>query len=240
MFTAFAPTGVCETSRVNKLRVAAVPMVVLILAMTGCTTAEVAAPTPTPSRSNEAPTATPTPTPEPDLTAVLVSATELWLVDEHGETEARLSFHGEDPASFVDALGAAAGVDAVESTSPGGFEGAEFTTEHEWDGLRLSSPYSTACLPECLSVVLVVDGSHVAGIPIRTASGISVGDTIEEAQALGAKQTPGLLWAAEPEDPARIDSTTDPTGVVVLDLDEAGGEIVSFRAAPWFVSYGGI
>ncbi|KRB39027.1 hypothetical protein ASD93_03625 [Microbacterium sp. Root180] len=214
---------------------------VLVLGLTGCTATEVAAPSPTTSRSAEAPVATPTPTPttEPDLTAVVLSATELILVDEQGDTAALLDFHSADPAAFAEALSAAAGVDAVETTTPGGFEGAEFTTEYEWDGLLISRSYSDECLPQCQSVYLSVDGSHVAGIPIRTASGISVGDSLAEAQALGAQQTPNG-WAAEPEDPALIDSESNPTRIVVLNLDEADAAIASLLASGWFLSYGGI
>lgn len=171
---------------------------------------------------------------------MLVSATELTLVDEHGESAAGLDFRSQDPASFAAALSEAAGVNAVETTAPGGPEGAEFTTEYEWDGLLISRYYSNECLPECQVTYLSVDGSHVAGIPIRTASGISVGDTLDEAQALGAQQTPNLVWAAEPEDPALIDSESDPTRIVVLHVDEAGAEIASILAGGWIFSYGGI
>jgi len=192
--------------------------------------------------------ATPDPTPAPpsDLRALVVSATQLTLLDEHGEKDASFVFNAQDPAPFVSALSTALSAKPTETTTPGGFEGAQFTTTYEWTGLTMSTFYSPGqCNPDCRGAAISIAATQVEGIPIRTVSGIRVGDTVSAARALGARPTPEIPLAAEPEDPALFDSTTEPTRVMLLDLPDRDGsddnaQIIGIRASGWFVTFGNI
>lgn len=197
---------------------------------------------PTPSRATVAPSAppTPSPTPPPDLSALVVSATDVTLLDDSGAPQATLTFSGDDPASYVTALSASLEMEPTETTSPHGAHGARFTTMYEWPGLLISTGFTEECLPECRYVTIVVSVPELAGVPIRTVSGISVGDSVDEARALGAQPTPEIPLAAEPETPALFGSTSESTRIVILDLDEDETTIVGLRATAWYVTFGNL
>jgi len=241
----------------SKMKLALLVTGFVVLALTGCTTSTTAPGTPsssptdgaaplTPSASPTATAAEPTPAPPADLRALVVSATQLTLLDENGDPDAAFVFNGEDPAPFVEALSASVSVAPTENTKPGGFEGAQFTTTYEWVGLEMSTFSSPGqCSPDCRGAVIVVTAANVAGIPIRTASGIRVGDTVTEARALGARPTPEIPLAADPEDPSLFDSTTESTRVVLLDLPDSDSsddntQIIRIRASGWFTTFGNI
>lgn len=217
----------------------------LLLLMTACASGNVVASSPTPTRpaatTAESAPSIPTPTPTPDLTALVVSSTGLLLLDDSGAPTAEFSFEAEDPRTFVDELSVSLGTDPEESTTPGGFEGAEFTTDYEWDGLVITTYYSpTQCDPECRGSFAMVTTPVLSGIPIRTVSGISVGDSVEAAQSKGAQATPEIPLASDPEDPALFGSSVESTRIVILDLDSLATTIVSLRASGWFSTFGNI
>lgn len=171
----------------------------------------------------------------------MVSATSVVLLDEAGEAAARFEFLNDDPAAFVAALSEQSGTAPTETTETGGFEGAEFTTRYVWDAMTISSAFSTQqCEPQCRGTVIVLTGTTIGDVPLRTASGVTVGSTAERAIALGARATAEIPLAAEPENPELLSSDTESTRIVVLDLDETGSVITSIRASGWFVTFGNI
>ena len=216
----------------------------LLLALLGCAPAAPAAP----SSSATPPvvpssTTTPTPPVEPAEAALVVSATDMSLVDSDGETLARVSFDREDPAPFAAALGEAFGVAAEETTEAGGAQGAEFTTTWVWDGVEISTGYSPGPQcdgGECRGTIIVLDAADFAGVALRTTSGIRVGDSVAAAEERGARPTAEVELAAEPEDPDLFESTTEATRIVLLDLDADGSAISRIRASAYFVTFGNI
>ncbi|MCR2816478.1 hypothetical protein [Microbacterium jiangjiandongii] len=169
-----------------------------------------------------------------------MSATDITLLDDGGAVEAQLVFAGVDPAPYVSALSATLGVEPTETTSPGGAQGARFTTDYAWPGLLITTGFTEECLPECRHVTIVVEVPDLAGVPIRTVSGIGVGDTVDTARALGARPTPEIPLAAEPADPALFDSTAEPTRIVILDLDEDATTVAGLRANAWYYTFGNL
>lgn len=220
----------------------AVLAAMMVVGVAGCTGGGPRDAGPTPSGSAVAPSGSPTPspTPQPDLASIVVSATDVTLLDDSGAPQATLTFSGDDPASYVTALSASLEMEPTETTSPNGAEGAQFTTTYEWPGLLISTGFTEECLPACRHVTIVVSVPELAGVPIRTVSGISVGDSVDEARALGAQPTPEITLAAEPEDPALFGSTSEATRIVILDLDEDETTIAGLRANPWFYTFGNL
>lgn len=221
---------------------------VVAVIFTGCTTAQ---PSPSPSASHtqpptssapiNTPTPTPTFTPSPTSTraALVISATDVTLIDASGEVAARLKLKGEDPTPFAQAVNAAAGSSGVEETKPGGPEGAKFTSTFTWDSLKITTVFSPdECDAGCRGTFLYVTAPRVGTLPIRTASGIVVGQTVDEAKKRGAQPTPELPLASDPEDPSLINSTTEGTPVVIPDVDQ--GVITHIRAGDWYRSVGGL
>jgi len=241
----------------SKMKLALLVTGFVVLALTGCATSATASGTPsssptdgaaplTPSASPTATAAEPAPAPPADLRALVVSATQLTLLDANGDQEATFVFNDEDPAPFVEALSASVSAAPTETTKPGGFEGAQFTTTYEWVGLEMSTFYSPGqCSPDCRGAALVVTAAQLEGIPIRTVSGIRVGDTVAAARERGARPTSDIPLAAEPEDPALFDSTTESTRIVLLDLPDSdhsddNTQIIRIRASGWFTTFGNI
>lgn len=230
----------------KRARVSVLIAAVLTIGLSGCASTALTASTPTPSRTDSDPTtpsAAPSATPSPssDMTAIEVTATTMMLLDEGGVAEAQFEFADDDPAPFVAAVIASLGVAPEESTVPGGFEGAEFTTTYDWDGLQIITAFSPEqCDPECRGTAVVITAPALAEVPIRTASGIRVGDSVAHAESLGARATSEVPLVAEPVDPALLDSDQEATGVVLLDLDDAATGIVRMRASSWFKSFGNI
>lgn len=183
------------------------------------------------------------PTPTPSLTsnraALVISATDVTLVDESGEVEARLKLKGEDPTPFAEAINTAAGAAGVAATTPGGPEGAKFTSTFTWDTLKISTFFSPdECDAGCRGTFVYVTAPSVGTLPIHTTSGIFVGETVDEAKERGAQPTSVLPLASDPEDPSLINSTTEATRVVILDTDQ--GVITHIRAGDWYSSLGGL
>jgi len=222
-------------------------VVIVAVILTGCTTAQ---PSPSPSTASQtqlpnasASTAAPTPTPSPSPTsnraALIISATDITLIDARGEVAARLKLKGEDPTPFAQAIDNAAGSVGVAATTPGGPEGAKFTSTFTWDSLKISTFFSPdECDAGCRGTFVYVTTPSVGTLPIRTVSGILVGQTVDEARKRGAQPTPDILLASDPEDPSLINSTTQATRIVTLDMDQ--GVITHLRAGDWYSSLGGL
>ncbi|MFC7925022.1 hypothetical protein [Microbacterium laevaniformans] len=221
---------------------------VVAVIFAGCTTAQ---PSPLPTASHtqpptsSAPITTPTPTPtftpSPTSTraALVISATDVTLIDASGEVVARLKFKGEDPTPFAQAISAAAGSAGIEETKPGGPEGAKFTSTFTWDSMTITTVFSPdECDAGCRGTFLYVTAPRVGTLPIHTASGIVVGQTVDEAKKRGAQPTPDLPLASDPEDPSLINSTTEGTKVVIPDADQ--GVIIGIRAGDWYTSLSGL
>ncbi|MDO8382320.1 MAG: hypothetical protein Q7T17_05010 [Microbacterium sp.] len=154
-----------------------------------------------------------------------------------------MSFSGEDPAAFVAALGEAFGEPAVEETTPGGAEGAEFTTTYVWDEIEMSSGFSPGqqCeAKDCRGTFVSFTAADVNGISLSTAAGIKVGDSVPAAMELGARPTTEIPLAAEPEDPSVFESLDDATRVVILDVNADETSIEGIRAGAWFYTHGNI
>lgn len=170
---------------------------------------------------------------------MIISATDVTLIDASGDVAARLKFKGEDPTPFVQAINAAAGSAGIEETKPGGPEGAKFTSTFTWDSLEITTVFSpNECDAGCRGTFLYVSAPRVGTLPIRTASGIAVGQTVDEAKKRGAQPTPDLPLASDPEDPSLINSTTEGTHVVIPDVDQ--GMITHIRAGDWYTSLSGL
>lgn len=216
----------------------------LLMTLLGCaSTSPQSQPSSTPVVTAPVPSATPTPTPTAAApTALVVNSTHMAIVDSDGETIAESAFSVEDPAAFAAALGDAFGAPAQAATLPGGAEGAEFTTTYTWDGITISSGYSPGQCDgtDCRGTYIHFTEPIFAGIALRTASGITVGDSVVTATELGARPTPEIPLAAEPEDPSLFDSTTEVTRVVILDLSDDESTIVGVRASGWFSTFGNI
>jgi hypothetical protein len=168
-----------------------------------------------------------------------MNATEMSILDSDGATRSTVAFSAEDPADFAAALGEAFGAAAVESTVPGGAEGAEFTTTFTWDGVKITSGYSPGQCDgtDCRGTFIDVTISDLRGIALRTVSGIAVGDSVADATERGARPTTQLALAAEPEDPALLESATESTRVVRLDLNADGSAVSRILAGFWFFNH---
>lgn len=143
------------------------------------------------------------------------------------------------PTPFAQAISAAAGSAGIEETKPGGPEGAKFTSTFTWDSLTITTVFSPdECDAGCRGTFLYVTAPRVGTLPIHTASGIVVGQTVDEAKKRGAQPTPDLPLASDPEDPSLINSTTEGTNVVIPDADQ--GVIIGIRAGDWYTSLSGL
>lgn len=164
------------------------------------------------------------------------------LIDSGGRIRSSVSFSDEDPAAFAAALGEAFGVAATETTTSGGFEGAEFTTDYEWETLTISSGFSPGQCDgqDCRGTFVYFTSADINGISLGTAGGIKVGDSVDAAIELGARPTSEVDLAAEPEDPSVFESTTDATRIVLLDLNADETSIERIRASGWFYTHGNI
>ena len=165
------------------------------------------------------------------------------LLDSDGRIQSTVSFSGEDPAAFVAALGEAFGEPAVEETTPGGAEGAEFTTTYRWDAVQMSSGFSPGqecAAKDCRGTFVYFTAPDFNGISLGTAGGIKVGDSVGTATELGARPTAEIPLAAEPEDPSVFESTTETTRIVLLDLNADETSIEGIRAGAWFYTHGNI
>ncbi|WP_458040229.1 MULTISPECIES: hypothetical protein [Bacteria] len=166
------------------------------------------------------------------------------MLDSDGTIRSSVAFSGEDPAAFAAALGESFGVAAAESTTAGGFEGAEFTTEYAWDGLVISSGFSPGqtcgTRIDCRGTFVYFTVPSINDISLGTAGGIHVGDSVVAAMDLGARPTSEIPLAAEPEDPSVFESQAEATRIVLLDLDDEGASIVRIRASGWFQTFGNI
>lgn len=225
---------------------------ILTVSLAGCTDAQ-PAPTPSASPRTEPPTATtvapviaatPTPTSSPgpgsEDAALVISATDLTLLDEQGRVRPHLNLRGEDPTQFAESISTAAGSEVTETTKPGGPEGAKFTATFTWEGLIITTFFSPdECADACRGTFVSSTSPRIGAVPVRTVSGISVGDTVTEAKARGAHSTSDHPLASDPEDPSLFDSTTEATRVVLLSMDENSAVITDIGAGAWYVSFGG-
>jgi len=165
----------------------------------------------------------------------------LTLLDEHGQVRAELKLRSEDPTQFAEAISISAGSEVTETTSPGGPEGAKFTVTFTWDGLIITSFFSPdECADACRGTFLSATSPRIGTLPIRTVSGITVGDTVTAARARGAHSTSDHPLASDPEDPALFDSTTEATAVVLLSVNESSEVVTDIRAGAWYTSFGGL
>jgi hypothetical protein len=218
----------------------------ILLTLVGCAPAAPATEASPTRTAIPSPTPTPTPASTPDATAptaFVVTATEMSLIDSGGRIRSQVAFNGEDPAAFAADLGEAFGVSAEGITTPGGAEGAEFTTTYTWDSLTISSGFSPGqqCdARDCRGTFVYFTVAEFNGISLGTASGIQVGDSVLAARELGARPTPEIPLAAEPEDPSLFESSTDTTRVVLLDLNADETLIDRIRAGAWFYTHGNI
>lgn len=165
------------------------------------------------------------------------------LLDSDGRVQSTVAFSGEDPTAFVAALGEALGESPEENTTPGGAEGAEFTTTYRWESMQMSSGFSPGqqCNGhDCRSTFVYFSAAELNGVTLGTAAGIQVGDSVDAARELGARPTIEIPLAAEPEDPSVFESSTDATRVVILDLTPDATSIEGIRAGAWFYTHGNL
>lgn len=213
----------------------------LTLALAGCTfgnsTDRSTPPSPVPSSSSSTDPATSTPEPGAAVAELVLDGSGFSLVDADGDVD--FTHHWADEVGpAVVALEAAIGhppVMGFEEHSGGHL--ADFD-RYEWDGLTLGDavglekPRTDYFLPSWIEAT----APTIAGIAVRTTSGVTVGSPVTSVVAIEPRlreqwtETSPVVYKVDAVDPAVLDMETEATDTVGAFADPADATIERLRA----------
>lgn len=217
------------------LRLAAATLVALALA--GCTAGNAADPTTSVPAPSYAAQPTSTPEPEPAIAELVIAGGGFTLVDADGEVD--FTHHWADEvgpavAALEEAIGVAPEVGFEEHS---GGHLADFD-RYDWDGLTLGDavglekPRTDYFLPSWLEAT----APSIAGIAVRSTSGVTVGSPVTAVVAIEPHlrehwpETSPVIYKVDAVDPALLDVETEATDTVGAFADPADTTIERLRA----------
>lgn len=212
----------------------AVAALILILTVAGCT-----APGPTALPSSEPkPPATASPNLEPAVTQLVLGTKALEFVADDGTTLTRYDWF-DDPTVVIDALTKLFGSAPQEVPHAGNPEEPP-SIGHEWGGFSIIVSEGQPQPPAISSVRATTTISSLAGIAIRTPSGITTDSSATDVEAVvpsgqDRMEFEGHLWVWHETDPELVPSPYDPATdatISVLVRVDLNGDGVDFIAAP--------